>query len=138
MWNVSLKSHQSSVAPFRLHSEIFSPQLPACLKQPVLCSLLSDKLEEFWKLLPGLGVRSISTAAAVRLPWEGWSRQGGRRGSVTQGCATGLHLPRQGLSLLSPSGRLGIGVWFLGSLTELLATSCLCGSPGAGWVGFGF
>lgn len=36
----------------------------------------------------------------------------------------------------SLSVRLGIGVWFLGPLKELLATSCLCGSPGVGWVGW--
>lgn len=37
---------------------------------------------------------------------------------------------------LSPSVRLGIGVWFLDPFTELLVISCLCGSPGVGWVGW--
>lgn len=133
MWNGLPNVSQVICAQFRLHSGIVSFQLAS-----------SSLWFAAWFLL------SWNSAGSCFLVWEweasaqcssseaslgGLEQAGGQNGICHSGCATGLHLPRQGLSLLSPSVRLGIGVWFLGPLTELLATSCLCGSPGVGSVG---
>lgn len=89
------RSHESSVAGFRLLSGILSLQLPACLKQPVLCSLVSDKLEECWKLLPGLGAGSISTAAAVSSPGR-LEQAEGQNGICHSGMGLWLASPKAG------------------------------------------